>query len=271
MSQLRSSHTVRDRWQNAAMLLAFALVSAVGLRAATAQGTPREAKKEALEDRVVGRENVEATESEPHDPSQHFNFFNVHYPGKDEYGGTYGDNREVTPEGVALEEEEPMSPPFIFLIGNFVLMLFILGKYLWPAAGKLASDRHDHIKSALDEAKKLRDQAAQRLADYELRIKDVDREIKTLVDGIRADAEADRVRIVEAANAQAAQMQRDAEQRIAAEIELARNQLTQEVTAAAAQAAEKLLKERATPADQHNLVSSFISGISGSSRSSGAN
>ena len=54
-------------------------------------------------------------------------------------------------------------------------------------------------------------------------------------------------------------MKRDAEQRIAAEIEIARAQLTSEVTAAAAAATEKLLREKVTPDDQHKLVSTFIS------------
>lgn len=201
--------------------------------------------------------------AEHSDPSRHFNFLNLNYRGKDEYGGAYGDNRMVTPDGQVIDEEEPMSAPFVFLVLNFALLVIILVKYLWPAAGKLAIERHDQIKSALDEAARLREQAKRKLAEYELRIKDVDREIKALVDGIRADAEADRARMLDTAAAQAAQMKKDADQRIAAEIELARAQLTKEVTTAAAQAAEKLLKDKTTVDDQRKLVSSFISDISG--------
>ena len=56
-------------------------------------------------------------------------------------------------------------------------------------------------------------------------------------------------------------MKKDADQRIAAEIDLARTLLTKEVTAAAVHATEKLLKDKATPDDQRKLVSSFITGI----------
>jgi F-type H+-transporting ATPase subunit b len=202
----------------------------------------------------------EAKEAEP-DPTRHFNFTNFSYRGKDEYGGTFGDGTETTPDGQTLHEEEPMAPPFVFLLLNFGLLLLILGKYGAPAMRKLAEERHDLIKTALDEAAKLRDEAKAKLAEYETRIKDVDDEIKKLVDGIRADAEADKARILEAAQAQAAQMKKDAEQRIAAEIELARTQLTKEVTAAAVGATEKLLKDKATPDDQRKLVASFIEGI----------
>ncbi len=220
----------------------------------------------------IDRKTTEAAEIEPdaEDPTAHFNFFNFSYKGKDEYGGVFGDGKmeRTLSDGrtVAVhEEEEPMSPPFIFILINFGVLLLILAKWGRPTVRKVAEERHDLIKTALDEAAKLRDAAAKKLAEYEDRIKGVDDEIKKLVDGIRADAEADKARILEAAKAQSAQMKRDAELRIAAEIELARTQLTREVTQAAATATEKLLRDKATPDDQKKLVSTFISGMGGPS------
>jgi F-type H+-transporting ATPase subunit b len=202
-------------------------------------------------------------EEEEGDPSEHFNFTNFNYRGKDEWGGEFGDGKETDNKGVVHREEEPMSPPFVFMLINFALLLLILAKWGGPAARNIARTRHDQIKSALDEAQKLRDEAAKKLEDYQGRIKDVDAEIAKLVEGIRADAEADKKRILEAAAAQAAQMKRDAELRIAAEIELARAQLAREVTAAASTATEKILRDKTNPDDQKKLVSSFISGIGG--------
>lgn len=219
----------------------------------------------------VAGETKEAAELEPDpdDPSAHFNFLNHWFDhGKyDEFGGPFGDGVMTDDKGHVVknekgeDEEEPMSPPFILLLVNFGILLIILGRWGAPAARKLAEDRHDQIKTALDDAAKLRDQAAKKLSEYETRIKDLDSEIKKLVDGIRADAEADKARILEAAKAQSAQMKRDADLRIAAEIELARAALTREVTAAAAAATEKLLREKTTAEDQTKLVASFISGM----------
>lgn len=202
-------------------------------------------------------------EAEEHaDPSKHFNFTNFSYRGKDELGGKYGDGEMKNEHtGAVVREEEPMSPPFVLMLVNFGILLFLLGKYGGPVARQAAQERHDAIKTALDEAAKLKKQAADKLAEYEARIKDVDAEVKKLVDGIRADAEADKKRILEAAQVQAAVMKRDAEQRIAAEIELARAQLTKEVTAAAAGATEKLLREKVTSDDQNKLVSTFIGNV----------
>jgi F-type H+-transporting ATPase subunit b len=214
-------------------------------------------------------EDGDADEAE--DPSQHFNFTNFSYRGKDEFGGPFGDGvmEEKDANGNTvrvIKEEEPMSAPFVLMLLNFGVLLIILGKYGAPVARKVASDRHDQIKNALDEAAKLRGEAQKKLTELETRIKGVDGEIKKLVDDIRASAESDKQRILEQAQAQSAQMKRDAELRIAAEIETARAQLTKEVTAAATAATEQLLREKLTADDQNKLVSTFIANVAAGSK-----
>jgi F-type H+-transporting ATPase subunit b len=227
------------------------------LAAPRAYAQPEEGKVTEAGDEKAGEK--EAAE----DPTEHFNFTNFDWRGKDEYGGEFGDGKQTDKHGVTHHEEEAMSPPFLYALLNFALLLLILAKWGSPAARKVAQTRHDQIKSALDEAAKLRDEAKKKLEDYESRIKDVDSEIKKLVDGIRADAEADKKRILEQAEKQAEQMKRDADLRIAAEIELARTQLGREVSNAAAKATEKILRDKTTPDDQNKLVSTFISGMGG--------
>lgn len=203
------------------------------------------------------------------DHTAHFNWFGFSYRGKDQYGGPFGDGKVLDHDGNVVMDphtgapvaEEPMSAPFVLMVLNFVLLLGLL---LWkgrPAARQMATDRHDLIKSALDEAAKLRDAAAKKLEEYETKLKAADAEIKTMVEGMRKDAETDKARILANAERQSAQMKKDAESRIAAEIELARANLTREVTAAAASATEKLLREKMQPTDQQKLVASFISDI----------
>jgi len=231
----------------------------------------------------VGRATTEASElnPQPSDPTEHFNWFNFHYSGKDEYGGKFGDDVMKRADGsvvteekdeidpatgkphtvVEKAEEEPMSPPFIFMLVNFALFLLILAKYLAPAGTKVSKERHDMIKTALDEAAALRAQAQAKLTEYEARIKNVDDEVKKIVDDIRAAADEDKKRILENAERQSAQMKRDAELRIAAEIEMARAKLSREVAVAASAATEKLLREKVTADDQKKLVGNFISGM----------
>jgi F-type H+-transporting ATPase subunit b len=219
----------------------------------------------------VGSGSTEPVE----DPSAHFNLFDFGYSHKDQWGSPFGDGKNEDPATHEVEkttdkngnvvnaEEEKMSPPFILGLINFGLLLIVLGKFLVPAGRRVAEERHDQIKTALEEAAKLRAAAEQKLKEYEGRIAGVDAEIEKLVAGIRADAEADKQRILDNAAQQAAQMKREAEQRIAAEIEQARAQLTDEVSAAAAAAAGKLVRERATGDDHKRLVTTFISGLGG--------
>lgn len=219
-----------------------------------------------------GAANEERGEG-PTDPSKHFNYIGIQpghlfdYLGKDELGGPLGDGKMTDPQtGRVVNEEEPASPPFVFMLVNFAILLGVLAWIGRPVTQKVVRERHDLIKTALDEAAQLRQQAADKLADYEARLKAADAEIRQLVDGMRADADKEKQRILAAAEAQAAQMARDAEQRIAAEIELARARLTREVTAAAVAATEKLLREQLTAGDQQRLVAGFIADVQGPDR-----
>jgi F-type H+-transporting ATPase subunit b len=209
-------------------------------------------------------------EAAPEDHSKHFNFLDFGWRGKDLYGGKMGDGQMVDPHTGEVvidehtggpEKEEPMSAPFVFMVLNFLLLFGLLAWKGGPIARKTAEERHDQIKNALDEAAKLREQAQSKLSELESKLKSADDEIKAMVEGIRKDAESDKVRILENAEKLAAQMKRDAESRIAAEIEAARAALTREVTDAASSAAEKILKDKLMPGDQSKLVSTFIADL----------
>jgi F-type H+-transporting ATPase subunit b len=248
-----------------ATLILFTAAALWSARPAAAQeGHGAAAGEHAAE---AGGEGGEAHEAHE-DPSRHFNFFGFEpghlfdYLGKDEWGGPFGDGKNEDPvTHEVAHEEEKAGPPFVFMLLNFAILLFILAKAGKPTVEKLAADRHDEIKTALDEAAKLRKQAADKLAEYEGKLKDADAQIKQLVDGMKADAKNEEQRILAAAEAAAAQMKREAETRIAAEIEAARAQLTREVTAAAVAATERILREKTTPTDQQALVNAFITDV----------
>ncbi len=183
------------------------------------------------------------------DPSAHFNWVDFGYSSKDVNGGT-------------LEKgEEPMSPPFLGMLINFGVVLFILGWKVWPGLQRYTAKRHDTIKSALEEAGKLREEARAKLDQYTAQTERAEREIDQMVAEIRAGAEAEKERILADAKAQAEAMKRDAQQRINAEIDRARAELEREVVAAAIAVAERLIRENATKNDQTQLVDGFIQDI----------
>lgn len=177
------------------------------------------------------------------------NFFNFSYAGKDNHGGTYE------------EGDHKMPPPFGMALLNFGALLFIVGKFFAPGIAKMTRERHEQIAKDLAEGARLRDEAKRKLDEYNQRIGNLDREIDELVKSIRAEAEAEKKRIVEEAEARAARMQKDAEAQIQAEMQRVRIELEREAVVHAVAAAEKILREQTTDADQKKLVDRFVNGL----------
>lgn len=203
----------------------------------------------------TGEEGNNAEEAKPP-----INWYHLHY-GKDEMGGPKGDgkigDRPLGPD----EKEGDMSPPFLIAVLNFLVVVAILVKFGRPVARNVAETRSDTIKTALDEAARLRDQAQAKLDEYSAKLSAADAEIKSMIEGMRADAEADRKRVIADAETQAAALKKEAEDRIAVEIERARHALAREVATAAAGAAEKLIAQKITTSDQTKLVDTFIADV----------
>ena len=230
--------------------------------------------QEAPADEHPGGESAAAAAAEPANAGEHeagephklnnpdeFNFTNLDYKGKDVEGGPLGDGKIGERPLAPGEEEESMPAPFLYLVGNFILLLAILAWKAKPAARKAAEARHDEIQKALTEAANLRSQAKAKLDEYESKLAAAEKEISSMVEGMRADAEADKKRIIAAAEAQAAALKKDADERINAEILRARTLLTREVANAASAAAEQLIRDKATAQDQTKLVDTFIGDV----------
>lgn len=171
----------------------------------------------------------------------------------------YGD-KDVNGDKLT-SDGEPMAPPLLLALLNFAIFAGLLYWKAGPALSKYLANRHDTIKSALEEAAKLQEEAKEKLAEYSTRIKDADDEVNALIEQIRKDAEAERELIVADAERQAERMRKDAEDRIESEFLAARRQLEAEVIAKAAETAERLLTAKVTPVDHNSLFTNFISDL----------
>jgi len=245
------------------LLLALALVAAPAVAAAQHAEAPAADPHASQGIETHGEGGGEGHAPEGHeghgDPSETFNWFGHMAP----FGGSSYKN--VDQHGGTLEADEaPMSVPFVLVLVNFGIILFILGWKVGPIAGQMAAKRSDDIKTALDEAARLRAQAKDKLVEYDSKLRAAETEIEQMITSMRADAESEKQRIIAAAEAQAAALKKDADERIAAEIDRARVILQREVTAAASGVAEQLLRDKTTAADQAKLVDAFISSISSS-------
>lgn len=219
---------------------------------------------------VHGEGEAEATEAAHAVTTEHgggahhgpppVNWLDFGYSDKDVYGGP-------------LEPgDEPMAPPMAAMIFNFALFAWLLfgkipvgkkriGFGLVNMMRESYANKHRTIKTALHEAARLREEAQQKLEEYNQRIRDVDAEVSALIAQIKADADAERERILADAKRQAEQTKRDAEARIEAEIERARLELEREVVTAATLAAETILRGKTTATDHTKLVENFLGAL----------
>jgi F-type H+-transporting ATPase subunit b len=204
-----------------------------------------------------GAEDATVEHGEAHgvheDPTRTFNWTSFSYKGKDLHGGTFDTTEDPS--------DEAMSPPFIAMVFNFALLVGLLVWKLRSPARQFAEKRHNEIKSALDEAAKLRAEAQRQVEEYSRKVAEAEGEVEKLLSDIRADALAEKQRIIAAAEQQAEVLKRDADQRIAAEIERARRELEHDVVLAAIGIAEKLLREKTSTADHNKLIEGFLGDV----------
>ncbi|HUS68272.1 MAG TPA: ATP synthase F0 subunit B [Kofleriaceae bacterium] len=237
--------------RRAALAFAAAGLLALPLSARADDNEPSEAIEEAAEEVAEGAEQAEHATGEHHgghhgaEPPHAINWTDWG-KGKDVHGG------ELHPA------EEGMPPGLLYALINFAVFLGLLVKLVGPKLAKALRVRHDLVKNQLAESAKLRQDARDKLEEYNRRIAGVDSEIAKLMAEIKADAEAEKQIILEQARVQAEAMKKDAERRIESEIARARQTLEREVVAASIAAAEKILRDRTTPDDQSRMFDGFV-------------
>jgi F0F1-type ATP synthase membrane subunit b/b' len=89
-------------------------------------------------------------------------------------------------------------------------------------------------------------------------MKTLDDELAKLRKEVSAAAERDRARISEEANATVARLKAETESLVQRQTEQLEAQIRREVVAAAAEAAERAVREMSTPEDQQRLADAFL-------------
>jgi F-type H+-transporting ATPase subunit b len=151
--------------------------------------------------------------------------------------------------------------PFLATLFNFLVLGLILGRFALPPIREFVKTRHETIGNEIEEARRLRAEAAAKLKEYEAKLEGIDRDIARLLQEIRAEAEAEKQRIVTAAEQQATRLRKDAELTVAQDLKRFRREIEQEVVDMAIAAATKMLAERMTDADQRGLVERYLQSL----------
>ena len=128
------------------------------------------------------------------------------------------------------------------LIG-FVVIIFVLYRYVWPMISKMVKDRQETVQRQVDdsaEAERLNAEAKQR---YESALADAKAEAARLRDDARADATRIKEELVEQAKAEVERMKQRGQDQLAAERDQVVRGLRGELGGQSMQLAERLVHD----------------------------
>ena len=141
----------------------------------------------------------------------------------------------------------------------FLILLFILGKFAWPAILSAVKARNESIKNALDAADRAKEEMAKLQADNEKILAEAKaerdalmREAKAMKDKLIAEAK-------EKATEEAAKLVKNARESIQREKTAALNEMKVQMASLSVEIAEKLLRKKlGDPEAQKELVDKLI-------------
>jgi F-type H+-transporting ATPase subunit b len=149
----------------------------------------------------------------------------------------------------------------IWTIVTFLVVLFVLGKWAWgPILGALDA-REEGIRDAIDQAARMRQEAADALVEHRKQLADARRQAQEIVTQGRDAADRLRRDIEEKARQESERILERTRQEIRRERDLAVEQIRGEAVELALAAASRILDERLTEEKDRALVRAYLERI----------
>ncbi|MEG1500341.1 MAG: F0F1 ATP synthase subunit B [Clostridiales bacterium] len=150
---------------------------------------------------------------------------------------------------------------FIFALIDFLILLFVLYKFLYNPLLKMMDDRKKGIEDALNQADQARQEVASTQAVLQSEIDNAKNEARSLVNAAKQDAEKLKAEILQQAKEDAHIISEKAKEQIIREQKEAIADLKKEVATMAVTAAAHILQEEMTAEKQKNLTDKYIENI----------
>jgi F-type H+-transporting ATPase subunit b len=141
---------------------------------------------------------------------------------------------------------------------NFVALMIILIKFGAKPIGAALSGRRKQVKDDLEavEAKKV--EAERSYKEFSAKLASVEKDVGLIVEKAKAQAEIEKVKIIERAEKMAEDIKRQAQMAVANEVTAARRMLKNEIADKAAVMAEALIIKNLTADDQVKIVEDYL-------------
>ena len=164
----------------------------------------------------------------------------------------------ASPAGV--EEHAASVTQVIFPFINFLIFLYLVRRFVLPLIKAHLRSRREEIVAALGEADESRRQAEAMVRDYRARLARLEEETRKIREELRLEGEREKAKLLRETEELASKIKADADFLAAQEMKLARQRLREEIARLAQAAAQRLIQDQLTAADQRRLVEEFLSG-----------
>lgn len=146
---------------------------------------------------------------------------------------------------------------------NFGVLIFVLVKFGGSAVNKALAARHQQLKADLAAASVAKAEAEARLHKQEQRLANLEKEITDIRAGIAQEAEAEKGRLVAAAEERARRIREEAAFLIDQQVKEGEATLRREAAGSAVKIAEEILRRSMDGRDQQRLLDSFVEDVAG--------
>lgn len=158
----------------------------------------------------------------------------------------------------------PELPSMILSWVALLLLYLMLRHFLYEPVSKALNDRKEKIKSDIDGAKVLKEEATVLRDDYESRISLAKKESQEIIEGARKRGEELKDGIVEEAKKEAEGIISRARREIVREREIAFQDIKSQAGEMAILIASKIMEEKINMDSQKNLIDKFIDEVGNS-------
>ncbi|PRX35761.1 ATP synthase F0 subcomplex B subunit [Orenia metallireducens] len=150
---------------------------------------------------------------------------------------------------------------FVLQLINFMVLYFVLKRFLFGPITNLMNDRSEKISDQIDQAIERENEAEQLKAEYQQRLQDAKAEAQDIIEDSRRRAQRNKEDLINEAKSEANQKIERAEQEISRAKQQAVESLKDEVTNISIQMTKQLLEKSINTELQEKTIESYIEGI----------
>ncbi len=168
-------------------------------------------------------------------------------------------------EAAGEHHSDPLSKAKLRDLGwwivNFIALMIILVKFGAKPLGSALSSRREAIITEISELEKRKSEAEREYQEFQGKLATIEADIDKIVERAVAQAEVEKKKILEKAEAAVDELQRSAQQAVQNEIAEAQMMLREEMADKAAVMAEKIIKKNLKASDQKAIIENYLARV----------